>query len=45
MWITFKIFIVYVTILLLFRFWFFWPKSKWDPQSGIEPTSSALAKS
>ena len=37
MWITFKVFIVYVTILLLFRFWFFGHKASGIPNQESNP--------
>ena len=37
MWIIFKVFVEFVTILLLF--YAFWPQGMWDltPQPGIKP--------
>ena len=45
MWITFKVFIEFVTILLLFYVLVFWPRGGvWDlPGPGLEPMSPALA--
>ena len=37
MWITFKIFTVYVTISLLFRFWFFGQKARGIPNQELNP--------
>ena len=44
MWTIFKVFIEFVTILLLFYVLVFWPRGMWDLSSppGIEPTPSAL---
>ena len=45
MWTTFKVFIEFVTILLLFYgFWFLGPKAYGilAPQPGIKPTPPAL---
>ena len=44
MWTIFKVFIEFVTILLLFYILAFWPQSMWDlsSQPGIEPTPPAL---
>ena len=40
MWTIFKVFIEFVTILLLFSVLVFWPQGTWDPSSptGIKPT-------
>ena len=38
----FKVFIEFVTILLLFYVLVFQPGGMWDPQPGIEPTPPAL---
>ena len=37
MWIIFKVFIEFVTILPLFYVLDFWPRGMWDPRSGIKP--------
>ena len=44
MWTIFKVFIEFVTILLLFYVLVFWPQGMWDLSSrpGIEPASPAL---
>ena len=44
MWIIFKVFIEFVTMLLLFRVLLFWPQGMWDFSSPTrnQPTSSAL---
>ena len=43
MWTIFKVFIEFVTILLLFYVLVFWPQGMWDlPGPGIEPTPPAL---
>lgn len=37
----FKVFFGFATILLLFYFWFFWPRGRWDPPlPGLGPTSA-----
>ena len=45
-WITFKVFIESVTLLLLLYGWFFGHKAQeiLVPSSGIEPTHSALER-
>ena len=45
MWTIFKVFIEFVTILLLFYFLVLWPQGVWDLRDhrpGIEPTPPAL---
>ena len=42
MWIILKIFIEFVTILLLFYVLDFWPRGMWDPQPGIQPAPPAV---
>ena len=45
MWTIFKVFIEFVTILLLLRVMVFWPKSIWilaPPRLGVEPAPPAL---
>ena len=37
MWTILKVFIKFVTILLLFYIWFSWPRGTWDP---MPPTNS-----
>ena len=33
MWTIFKVFIEFVTVLLLFMFWIFWPRGMWNLSS------------
>ena len=44
MWTIFKVFIEFVTILLLFHVLVFWPQSIWNfsTQPGIKPAPPAL---
>ena len=44
MWTNFKVFLAFVTILLLFHVLIFWPQAYGilSPQPGIEPTTHAL---
>ena len=44
MWIIFKVFIEFVTKLLLFFVLAFWPPGMWDlsSQPGIKPVTTAL---
>ena len=44
MWTIFKVFIEFVTILLLFHVFVFWTQDLWilAPRPGIEPTSPAV---
>ena len=45
MWTIFKVFIEFITILLMFYvlLFFFWPQGMWDlsSHSGVEPTPPA----
>ena len=44
MWTIFKVFIEFVTVLLLFYVLVFWPQGMWllGPRPGIEPAPPAL---